>query len=75
MKSIRNPLVVLVFSGLTLILINGCRTLQTDATTEVSVPVSIMDIRPAAIEEYIETNGTVYPTQEVEIKSEKPGRN
>ncbi|MCK9325543.1 MAG: efflux RND transporter periplasmic adaptor subunit [Bacteroidales bacterium] len=74
MKSIRNPLVVLVFSGLTLILINGCRTQQTDATTEVAVPVSIMDIRPASIEEYIETNGTVYPTQEVELKSEMTGR-
>jgi len=74
MKSIRNPFVALVLSGFALILINGCRNQQTDATTEVAVPVAIMDIRPASIEEYIETNGTVYPTQEVELKSEMSGR-
>lgn len=74
MKSIRNPFVALVLSGFALILINGCRNQQTDAATEVAVPVAIMDIRPASIEEYIETNGTVYPTQEVELKSEMSGR-
>lgn len=52
----------------------GCRNQQTDTQTEVAVPVSILDIRPSSIEEFIETNGTVYPTREVELKSEMSGR-
>jgi len=74
MKSFRNYLLCLLFVPLTLLTANSCRNQQTDAETEVSVPVSVQDIRPSSIEEYIETNGTVYPTREVELKSEMSGR-
>ena len=70
MKSYRISLATLLFSGLTLLALNGCKTQQADAETEVAVPVSVLDIRPSSIEEFIETNGTVYPTREVELKSE-----
>jgi membrane fusion protein, multidrug efflux system len=74
MKSHRNSLITFVLAGLTLVAVNGCKNQQTDAATEVAVPVSVLDIRPASIEEFIETNGTVYPTREVELKSEMSGK-
>jgi membrane fusion protein (multidrug efflux system) len=74
MKSFRSSLTICLFSGIALLAVNGCRNQQTDATTEVAVPVSVLDIRPSSIEEFIETNGTVYPTREAELKSEMSGR-
>jgi RND family efflux transporter MFP subunit len=74
MKSYRNSLITFLFSGLALLAVNGCKNQQTDAETEVAVPVSVLDIRPGSIEEFIETNGTVYPTREVELKSEMSGK-
>jgi membrane fusion protein, multidrug efflux system len=74
MKSHRNSLITFLFSGLAILAVNGCKNQQTDAETEVAVPVSVLDIRPSSIEEFIETNGTVYPTREVELKSEMSGK-
>ncbi|MCX6226219.1 MAG: efflux RND transporter periplasmic adaptor subunit [Bacteroidia bacterium] len=74
MKSNRNSLIIFLFSGFAILAINGCKNQQTDAETEVAVPVSVLDIRPSSIEEFIETNGTVYPTREVELKSEMSGK-
>lgn len=74
MKSRRNTLYALLLSGITLLTVNGCKNQQTDAETEVAVPVSVLDVRPSSIEEFIETNGTVYPTREVELKSEMSGK-
>ncbi|MFA5816294.1 MAG: efflux RND transporter periplasmic adaptor subunit [Bacteroidales bacterium] len=74
MKSHRNSLITFLFSGLAILAVNGCKNQQTDVETEVAVPVSVLDIRPSSIEEFIETNGTVYPTREVELKSEMSGK-
>lgn len=74
MKSHRNSLIIFLFSGLAILAANGCKNQQTDAATEVAVPVSVLDIRPSSIEEFIETNGTVYPTRQVELKSEMSGK-
>lgn len=74
MKSYRNSLIIFLFSGCALLAVNGCKNQQTDAATEVAVPVSVLDIRLSSIEEFIETNGTVYPTREVELKSEMSGK-
>jgi membrane fusion protein, multidrug efflux system len=74
MKSRRTPLIIFLLSGFALLAVNGCKNQQTDAETEVAVPVSVLDIRPSSIEEFIETNGTVYPTREVELKSEMSGK-
>lgn len=74
MKSQRNSLITCLFSGLAILAASGCKNQQTDAETEVAVPVSVLDIRPSSIEEFIETNGTVYPTREVELKSEMSGK-
>jgi len=74
MKSYRNSLITLLFAGLAILALNGCKNQQADAETEVAVPVSVLDILPSSIEEFIETNGTVYPTREVELKSEMSGK-
>ncbi len=74
MKSFRNPLFTLLLSGIAVLTITGCKNQQTDAQTEVAVPVAVLDIRNSSIEEFIETNGTVYPTREVELKSEMSGK-
>lgn len=74
MKSYRNSLITFLFSGLAILVVSGCKNQQTDATTEVAVPVSVLDIKLSSIEEFLETNGTVYPTREVELKSEMSGK-
>jgi membrane fusion protein (multidrug efflux system) len=74
MKSRKNYLTFCLFSGLAILAAGGCKNQQTDAETEVAVPVSVLDIRPSSIEEFIETNGTVYPTREAELKSEMSGK-
>ncbi len=74
MKSRQNYLTICLLSGLAIVAASGCKNQQTDAETEVAVPVSVLDIRPSSIEEFIETNGTVYPTREAELKSEMSGK-
>lgn len=74
MKSYHNHLITILIAGSALFAVNACKNQQTDAETEVAVPVSVLDIRPHSIEEFIETNGTVYPTREVELKSEMSGK-
>ena len=74
MKFYRNSLITFLFSGLAILVVSGCKNQQTDAATEVAVPVSVLDIKLSSIEEFLETNGTVYPTREVELKSEMSGK-
>jgi len=56
-----------------IVILPGCRNQQTDTEVDVAVPVSVKDVRPGSIEEFLETNGTVYPTREVEISTEMTG--
>lgn len=45
-----------------------------DLTKDISVPVSVTEITPSSLEEYISTTGTVNPVKEVTIKSDISGR-
>lgn len=45
-----------------------------DLNKDISVPVSVMEITPGSIEEYISTTGTVNPVKEVNLKSEISGK-
>ena len=74
MKSKRLFIRVFFLPVLIMLVITGCRNQQTDSQTEVAVPVTIKDLRPGSIEEFIETNGTAMPTREVELKSEMAGK-
>lgn len=57
-----------------LAMLGGCRNDQTDVQPDVSVPVSIMDIKNQSIEEFITTNGTVLATKEVKLVAEMSGK-
>ncbi len=54
-------------------LIASCGGGGTDLETEVSVPVSVEEIKPGSIEEYIVATGTVNSMSETTIKSEVAG--
>ncbi|MDX2443542.1 MAG: efflux RND transporter periplasmic adaptor subunit [Bacteroidales bacterium] len=62
-------------TALTLILLSlmNCNRPEENVDTELAVPVSIMEIKLQSIEKYINTTGTVFATQETELKSEIAG--
>jgi len=56
-----------------LLIIAGCGDQSGDTGTEISVPVSVEEIKLKPIEEFISTTGTVKATNEVILKSETSG--
>ncbi len=44
---------------MTVLVAFGCRSQNQNAETELSVPVSVLEIKPASISKYINTSGTV----------------
>ena len=63
---------------LTLILIAclfmACNENAPDLNKDISVPVSVMEVKPKSIEQYITTSGSVTPEKEVSLKSEITGK-
>ncbi len=55
------------------IFLASCNNDGKDLNKDISVPVSVMEITPGSIEEYISTTGTVNPVKEVNLKSEISG--
>ncbi|WP_421878898.1 efflux RND transporter periplasmic adaptor subunit [Marinoscillum sp.] len=70
MKKISNLLLALT---LTLLLLS-CNNEQSNISTEIKIPVSVMSLKPQSISKFIETTGTVYSTQEAILKSELSGK-
>jgi len=68
MKPIRNSLIIL-----TVMAVFGCGSQNQNAETELSVPVSVMDIKASSISKYINTSGTVYSINEATLNSEMTG--
>ena len=56
------------------VIMASCDDEGRDLNKDISVPVSVMDISPGSLEEYISTTGTVIPVKEVTLKSEISGR-
>jgi len=56
------------------IILTSCGDDSKDLNSDISVPVSVMEITPGSLEEYISTTGTVVPVKEVTIKAEISGR-
>ena len=52
----------------------SCNNEEKDLNKDISVPVSVMDLKLQSIEKYIETTGTVNPVKEVNQKSEIAGK-
>lgn len=60
---------VLLLSTASLLLIAGCRNRDQNLRADVEIPVSVEDIRPGSIDEFINTTGTVFPKGDIELKS------
>ncbi len=55
------------------IILAGCASDEVSLDTEISIPVSVEEIKNKPIEQYIDATGTVYSTEEVTLKSEISG--
>ncbi|MDN5202871.1 efflux RND transporter periplasmic adaptor subunit [Fulvivirgaceae bacterium BMA10] len=55
------------------LLLFSCNERDQSIDADIKVPVSVMDLKPQSIERFIKTTGTVYPTQEVYLKSQFTG--
>ena len=56
-----------------LILLSSCDGDETGMETEITVPVSVEEIKLSSIEEFIVTTGTVYAAKDALVKSENQG--
>jgi len=54
-------------------LLASCNKEEKELNKDISVPVSVVDLKLQSIEKYIETTGTVNPDKEVSQKSEMSG--
>ena len=48
----------------------SCRNQNQNLTADVEIPVSVQDISPKSIEEYVSTSGTAFPSGDILVKSE-----
>ena len=58
---------------LSTLFIGSCQNQETNLDTEIAVPVSVMEVKQKSIEQFINTSGTVYATQDVLLKSQMSG--
>jgi len=56
------------------VMLVSCDDESTDLSKDISIPVSVTEIVPGSLEEYISTTGTVKPLKEVTLKSEINGK-
>lgn len=52
----------------------SCNNEEKELNKDISVPVSVVDLKLKSIEKYIETTGTVYPVKEISQRSEIAGK-
>ncbi len=57
-----------------LMIMLSCNRPESDISTSVEVPVSVIEVGISSIEEFIHTTGTVYPMKEVSLSSEMAGK-
>ncbi|NLV18958.1 MAG: efflux RND transporter periplasmic adaptor subunit [Bacteroidetes bacterium] len=60
---------IIILIAATLTVLTGCRNQDQNLSPDIEIPVSVQEIRPGSIEEFINTTGTVYPKGETELKS------
>lgn len=54
-------------------IISACSDQSTDLNKDISIPVSVLEIKPSSIEKYIGTTASVKPVKEVKLKAEITG--
>lgn len=52
-----------------IIALAACRNQDQNLTADVEIPVSVSELKPGTIEEYVNTTGTAFPKGEIELKS------
>lgn len=68
---IMKRLAIILLAAMVLV---SCNDEDKELNNDISVPVTVSEIEPGYIEEYISTTGTVNPIKEVSLKSEISGR-
>ncbi|HLO57645.1 MAG TPA: efflux RND transporter periplasmic adaptor subunit [Bacteroidales bacterium] len=63
----------LLIITLTLLLLASCNKNQDNLGKDITIPVTVSELKPKSIEEFIEINGAVKPAKEVTLKSEVSG--
>lgn len=61
---------IFIFAGL---ILASCADNSTELNKDISVPVSVLEIKPSSIKKYISTTGTVKPVKEVTLLAEING--
>jgi membrane fusion protein, multidrug efflux system len=51
----------------------SCNRQQQDLGKDITIPVTVAEVKPGKIEEFIEINGAVHPVKEVQLKAEITG--
>jgi RND family efflux transporter MFP subunit len=69
MKTMKNLLALL----LTATLITSCNRKQEDLGKDITIPVTVADVKPGTIEKFIDITGAVKPVKEVQLKAEITG--
>jgi RND family efflux transporter MFP subunit len=70
MKPFRLPIALFALIGVT----TACNNAPTNTTTELAVPVSVVDIKPGSIEKIINTTGTLRATKVATVNTEMSGK-
>lgn len=70
----RNLKVITAATWLILIMVSSCKQPQMEVATDIEVPVGVIEVSTADIEEYINTTGTVYAMKEETLSSEISGK-
>lgn len=63
-------LLIIILLG---VILTSCNENSTELNKDISVPVTVMEIKPSSIEKYISATGTVKPIKEVNIVAEING--
>lgn len=71
MKNIKTIAITFLSAG---ILFSSCNKPSTELTTNIEVPVGVIEVSTSSIEEFINTTGTVYAMKEVTLNSEMSGK-
>lgn len=64
---------ILALTGLIALIFTSCNQSDISLSTNIEVPVGVIEVSKSSIEEFISTTGTVYPLKEVSISSEITG--
>ncbi|MFN8258508.1 MAG: efflux RND transporter periplasmic adaptor subunit [Bacteroidales bacterium] len=57
-----------------LFMLLGCGNQEDELNSDISVPVSVQELKPQSIQRFIEINGSVKPIKEVKLKAEIAGK-